>query len=260
MAEYEHWSVSDVLVWLDVLGLPQYKENFKKFKIDGNLLGKVTAEDLEHDLEIKVFEHRNKILKMISFGIIPNQPLDYIKIKINCQGQILLYRLELSEFCIGNELTKGFFFPNKENPEFVIKYEEVSNRFYIQDLNSKNGTFLRLPRCSNLFPGMVFSICGYIFTVKNIWRRLEKSCTCKLLLFDGRELEFGAGGCSIGKNYRNSIVLPSFSVKSVHAVINNDFALECLDDVFLKLDPNLLYPFHIGSLVKSKNYEISLTL
>lgn len=48
------WSIQDVSMWLDSIGLNRYKEIFKHHKIDGLALLLLTESDLKHDLEIKV--------------------------------------------------------------------------------------------------------------------------------------------------------------------------------------------------------------
>ena len=51
----------DIGVWLRGLGLEQYQVAFRENEIDGEILPKLTAEDLK-DLGVAIVGHRRKIL------------------------------------------------------------------------------------------------------------------------------------------------------------------------------------------------------
>ena len=58
------WRTSDVSVWLDSIGMGQYKELFKKNDINGAVLLEVSLEDLDY-MKIAVLGHRKIIIKEV---------------------------------------------------------------------------------------------------------------------------------------------------------------------------------------------------
>ncbi|XP_064612039.1 WD repeat, SAM and U-box domain-containing protein 1-like [Liolophura sinensis] len=61
----ERWSVEEVGVWLEHIGLPQYKETMSSNAIDGTELLTLTHSTLEKPLGIVALGHRNKILRAV---------------------------------------------------------------------------------------------------------------------------------------------------------------------------------------------------
>ncbi len=52
----------DIDGWLRGIGLPQYAEMFRANDIDGELLGRLTNDDLK-DIGVASFGHRKKLLE-----------------------------------------------------------------------------------------------------------------------------------------------------------------------------------------------------
>ena len=59
----EIWSTDDVLVWLKLIGMEKYSENFVEMGIDGLLILDLEESDIEEELQIKTKLHRKKIMK-----------------------------------------------------------------------------------------------------------------------------------------------------------------------------------------------------
>jgi hypothetical protein len=55
------------LVWLEYLGLSQYKNIFSAHSVDGSVLLVISANELAHDLHIFSAQTVEKILKAIDF-------------------------------------------------------------------------------------------------------------------------------------------------------------------------------------------------
>jgi hypothetical protein len=55
----------DIDGWLRGIGLPQYAELFRANDIDGELLGRLTNDDLK-DIGVASFGHRKKLLEAIA--------------------------------------------------------------------------------------------------------------------------------------------------------------------------------------------------
>ena len=65
----------DIDGWLRGIGLAQYSEMFRANDIDGELLGRLTNDDLK-DISIASFGHRKKLLEAIAelAGAVPVSP------------------------------------------------------------------------------------------------------------------------------------------------------------------------------------------
>lgn len=61
----EVWNSEDVAVWLSLIGMEGYVQNFEAMSIDGLLIFELTEEDLEKELQITTKLHRKKIIKAI---------------------------------------------------------------------------------------------------------------------------------------------------------------------------------------------------
>lgn len=61
----EVWSQEDVLLWLKLIGMEQYAENFGEMKIDGLIILELNEDELLEELKITMKLHRKKILKAI---------------------------------------------------------------------------------------------------------------------------------------------------------------------------------------------------
>jgi SAM domain (Sterile alpha motif)/FHA domain len=258
MAEFSFWTVSDVLSWLDTAQLGQYKKLFKKLKIDGSLLPKITLEDLETDFHIQDHKDRLLILQSISSLFTIKEPLKIrITLKFINDTKVDHISYPLSP----NPATIALNLPDYWPKHCEILYEGISNRFFIKDLGNSQGVYLKLKKSTKIYPGMIFTIGSIKICVKNIWYKVGIPSTCKIKVYDGPEIEFGAAGCSIGKSSRNTLVLKDDCVANVHAIINNEFALESFHSVFLKLTPGMFYPFVIGDVVKVEDlYKIIICL
>ena len=235
-----------------------YKQIFQQLKIDGSLLSKITIEDLEKDFGISNITDCSIILQSLS-NTMKFKEAQWSSLIIKCSNdhRPMFFNISKHEFSIGSNPHCEICIPGASDVHCIIKYESTSNRFFVQDLHTETGTYLQMQKYNSLTIGMNFYICGYKFVVKNIWHKLGEPYTCKLLLHDGREIEFGASGCSIGRNRRNNVILDNNLVGSVHAFINSEFALECIQDCYLRLNTNLYYPLNIGSVLKIDDYHIS---
>ena len=60
------WSPQQVLVWLESLGLPEYKDNFAKLGIDGAKLLSLGSTQLVQQLGVSQIPHRRKLELAIS--------------------------------------------------------------------------------------------------------------------------------------------------------------------------------------------------
>jgi pSer/pThr/pTyr-binding forkhead associated (FHA) protein len=61
----EMWTMDDVLVWLQFIGLEAYAQNFADMKVDGLIILDLEEGDLEHELKITTKLHKKKITKAI---------------------------------------------------------------------------------------------------------------------------------------------------------------------------------------------------
>jgi len=61
----EVWTGDDVLVWLKLIGMEKYAENFSEMKVDGLLILELKEEELLEELKIEIKLHRKKIIKAI---------------------------------------------------------------------------------------------------------------------------------------------------------------------------------------------------
>ena len=65
----EMWNQEDVVEWLKLIGMEQYKENFAEMKIDGLIILELDDSELLEELKIATKLHRKKILKAIELLI-----------------------------------------------------------------------------------------------------------------------------------------------------------------------------------------------
>ncbi len=61
----EVWTEDDVLVWLKLIGMEKYAENFSEMKVDGLLILELQEDELLQELHIEIKLHRKKIIKAI---------------------------------------------------------------------------------------------------------------------------------------------------------------------------------------------------
>lgn len=61
----EVWTEDDVLVWLKLIGMEKYAENFSEMKVDGLLILELQEDELLQELHIEIKLHRKKIMKAI---------------------------------------------------------------------------------------------------------------------------------------------------------------------------------------------------
>ncbi|CAD8066258.1 unnamed protein product [Paramecium sonneborni] len=61
----QEWQLEEVCIWLDSLGLGEYKDEFQKNQMTGKTLYALTDNDLKSDLGISVLGHRKQILQSI---------------------------------------------------------------------------------------------------------------------------------------------------------------------------------------------------
>ena len=169
MAEIRNWSVSDALQFLDTLNLTQYKKKFLELKIDGHILINLTQIDLTNDLKIQNPDDCLLILQSIN-RMIKYKELKFNTIKIKCclGSKIVFYDFLLKDIIIGNDPKCDICLPNISNFHCVLKYESSCNRFLLQDLHSKTGTFLEMQTHTPLAKNMIFTISGHKFIIKNI--------------------------------------------------------------------------------------------
>ncbi|CAK71557.1 unnamed protein product (macronuclear) [Paramecium tetraurelia] len=62
----QDWNIEEVCIWLDCLGLSQYKENFIKNHMIGDTLHDLTDVELKEELGIEILGHRKLILQQIN--------------------------------------------------------------------------------------------------------------------------------------------------------------------------------------------------
>ncbi|CAD8156776.1 unnamed protein product [Paramecium pentaurelia] len=62
----QEWNIDEVCTWLDCLGLSQYKENFIKNHMIGDILHDLTDVELKEELGIEILGHRKLILQQIN--------------------------------------------------------------------------------------------------------------------------------------------------------------------------------------------------
>lgn len=259
MSFVDNWSIEEVLNWLDIIKMPQYKRVFKAMQIDGYLLSKITMEDLVKDFKISNISDSLILLQSItsltSFSELSKPSMSLI---CNSEGKAICFKCPAENFYIGSDSKCHICLPNLSQFHCHITLEHSSCRFFIQNTSVHSDCFLKLPKISKLFVGMVFCIQEFQFTVLNMgFNNIHKSITCAIRKWDGEIVEFGNEGCSFGRAGTNKVVLKSSGVYNLHAKIRSDLTLESVNLCYIKLDPTLLYPFYIGSVLKTNNYLIS---
>ena len=257
MAELLYWTISDVLYWLDTINLSKYKPVFQELKIDGVLLSNLTKEDLLADFHIKDPFEVSKILSSIS-NLEKNPGFSdiFLMVRNEKNNTLKSFPFTAQSLSIGSDISHPVNLLSISKDHCEIRYEFTTNRFYIQDLHSKTGTFFQLQKLKKLFVGMEFFIGNNSFEVSDIFYKLGIPCFCRLKINNNCFIEFGKQGCSIGKNSRNSVVINGEGVSNVHAIINKDFCLECIRPCFLKLKPGLFYSFVVGQVIKIEDFYI----
>uniref|UniRef100_A0A146P3H2 Stromal interaction molecule 2 n=1 Tax=Fundulus heteroclitus TaxID=8078 RepID=A0A146P3H2_FUNHE len=86
-SEVHNWTLDDVLRWLkDFVELPQYERNFKDFKVNGNTLPRIAANEPSFlSAQLKVLDQRDKqklnikALDVVLFGPPTRPPHNYMK-------------------------------------------------------------------------------------------------------------------------------------------------------------------------------------
>ncbi|XP_062333271.1 stromal interaction molecule 2-like isoform X1 [Osmerus eperlanus] len=86
-SEVHNWTQDDVLSWLrDFVELPQYQKNFKEFRVDGNTLPRIAANEPSFlSGQLKIFDQRDKqklnikALDVVLFGPITRPPHNWLK-------------------------------------------------------------------------------------------------------------------------------------------------------------------------------------
>ncbi|XP_038146253.1 stromal interaction molecule 2-like [Cyprinodon tularosa] len=86
-SEVHNWTLDDVLRWLkDFVELPQYERNFKDFKVNGNTLPRIAANEPSFlSTQLKVLDQRDKqklnikALDVVLFGPPTRPPHNYMK-------------------------------------------------------------------------------------------------------------------------------------------------------------------------------------
>ena len=61
----KNWTNEDVLIWLDQIGFQEFKEKFKKENIDGEILIKLTLNDLKEEFNFGI-DPRKKLFSRIN--------------------------------------------------------------------------------------------------------------------------------------------------------------------------------------------------
>ncbi|KAJ8000550.1 hypothetical protein DPEC_G00181270 [Dallia pectoralis] len=87
LSEVHNWTQGDVLSWLrEFVELPQYEQNFKDFRVNGNTLPRIAANEPAFlSGQLKVLEQRDKqklnikALDVVLFGPPTRQPHNYLK-------------------------------------------------------------------------------------------------------------------------------------------------------------------------------------
>ncbi|CAD8147805.1 unnamed protein product [Paramecium octaurelia] len=62
----QDWNTDEVCAWLECLGLSQYKENFQKNHMLGEILHNLTDKELKEELGIHILGHRKQIFQQIN--------------------------------------------------------------------------------------------------------------------------------------------------------------------------------------------------
>lgn len=61
----EIWTSDEIRIWLEIIGMEKYTQNFIDMGVDGLLILDLEEKDIEEELQISTKLHRKKIIKAI---------------------------------------------------------------------------------------------------------------------------------------------------------------------------------------------------
>ncbi|EGR33735.1 hypothetical protein IMG5_041730 [Ichthyophthirius multifiliis] len=127
------WSIEDIKIWLDFIGLSQYYQYFQQHSVDGSCLTSLTESDLRDDLQVQTAIQRKKIKNWLNVGL--KEYSSYLKKnKIIQEDQIIM-----------SEYTKLQKFEEKDDKKFFDNFNisYTNNELEFQ----KQQKMIRVPNC-----------------------------------------------------------------------------------------------------------------
>ncbi len=291
----EIWTQEDVLIWLKIIGMEKYYENFVEMGVDGLLILDLEEADIEEELRITTKLHRKKIMKAVAML---KDYTTYLKNNMENGSQNRLISIENNEIepeknNIINENQMGWqemnqnYYPDKQNEtkeplkqpskensqkiiiksiegpndmnftittqgtqigrhstnQIVIFDESVSryhadiffqeSNFYLRDIGSTTGTFLKINDPITLKEGLILEIGSYQLIVSKIYIHASKESSVVLnesyvefIIYESPE-DVGEkvfklhSGNSIGRKQNNNVCFhDDLHMSNLHCKIN----------------------------------------
>lgn len=252
MAGVEDWSNQEVVTWLTKLSFQQYTKSFTDLNIQGNLLKKLTNNDLQTDLNIQDPKDCSRLYSLIHNTHHKN-PSMHLTYSINNEKKS--FALNFSNFFIGSGPESDLIIPGAEEKQCLVRFDPNSQQFFIEHCGPGK-SYMRLSRVNRIEQGKIFCIGETEIKIERFWfNQLGKKILCELDV-DGNKIRVGKGGISFGKSVNCGVVLNGKGVHSFHAVIGDEFVFECFDCCYEVMRGGFLYPLLLGSVIRIGDVEI----
>lgn len=252
MAGIEDWSNQEVVSWLSNLSFEQYTKSFTDLKIKGDLIKKLTNTDLQKDLNIQDPQVCSLLYSLIHLNQ-DKRPAMHLTYTLNHKK--FSFPLNFSSFSIGGGQSSDFFVPSAEENQCLVIFDPNSQKFFIEH-KGPGKSYIKLSKVSSLEQGEIFCIGENEVKVEQFWfNQLGKKILCELDV-GGSKIRVGRGGVSFGRSANCGVVLNGNGVRGFHAVVGEEFELECFHCCFEVMRTGFLYPIFLGSVVKVGDVEV----
>ncbi|CAD8088860.1 unnamed protein product [Paramecium primaurelia] len=235
--EPKKWQVSDVIIWLQFIGLGQMEDKFVNCSIDGSILEEITENDLEEELGINQKIIKKKLMNWITTGLkeysiylcqmklntikkSPNEEFTLLKNVNACQdkqcqsiinqydelhnsqnkmnnqfeNQLILQPLESQQnnfYCIkqvgakiGRHSSNQILILEENISRFHAEVTYQDSKFYIKDIGSTTGTYIKIQKRMNLFQDMLIELGSNLFQVTQL-EEVSNGIQLGLLVLEG---------------------------------------------------------------------------